>query len=128
MKLAAYWVGLAIAILGSQWVYQPTLELALISSLLLFLLSLIVGWSATKLGPGFWGFIKTLVVATVAGVMHNQAMDIFYVGFAAPAGARLEFYFEVVTAAVFLASTASLLRLLTIGPEIEKQSGRDQSE
>ena len=125
MKLVAYWVGLTLAILAAQWLYQPSLELAGIASAVMIPLAALVGWSATRFGSGVMGVVKTLVVSGVAGFMFTQAMDIAYSALAAPAGGRLDALFETATAAILLTATSSLLRVISPGPEVEKKSSGD---
>jgi phosphotransferase system glucose/maltose/N-acetylglucosamine-specific IIC component len=126
MKLAFYWLGLVVVVFGSQWIYQPSLTLTIVGSVLLILLSVVVGWSATKIGGGLSGVLKTLAVAVVAGVMNTQALDVAYASLSAPAGGRFEFVAEVASAAVLLAVAATLLRFLSSGPEEEKEPSSNQ--
>ena len=126
MKLAFYWLGLAVVVFGSQWIYQPSLTLTIVGSVLLILLSVVVGWSATKIGGGVAGVLKTLAVAVVAGIMNTQALDVAYTSLSAPAGGRFEFIPEVASAAVLLAVAATLLRLLSSRPEEKEEPSSNQ--
>ena len=128
MKLGVYWLLVVAALSGISYLYQPTTELAVISAILLLLLSVIVSWSAHKLANGSKALFKTLVVAVVAGFMYSQAMDIAYSGFFAPAGLRLDLLPEALAAALLLTIFGSLSRLAFLRPKQKKQSDSENSE
>ena len=122
MKLALYWLAVVASFAAASYFYQPSIELAVVSTLLLLLLGIVVTWSAHKLAFGNKAFLKTLLVALVAGFMYSQAMDIAYSGFAAPAGLRLDLFFEVAAVAALLALAGTLSRLLFLRPKQNEES------
>jgi hypothetical protein len=52
MKLALYWLAVVASFAAASYFYQPSIELAVVSTLLLLLLGLVVTWSAHKLAFG----------------------------------------------------------------------------
>ena len=122
MKLALYWIAVAAAFSAASYFYQPSIELSVVSTLLLVLLGGVVTWSAHKLAFGNKAFLKTLLVALVAGFMYSQAMDIAYSGFAAPAGLRLALLFEAAAVAALLVLVGTLSRLLFLRPQKNEEA------
>jgi heme/copper-type cytochrome/quinol oxidase subunit 3 len=122
MKFALYWLIVAAGLSVASYFYQPSIELAVASTLLLLLLSAVVTWSAHKLTSGNKAFLKTLLVAVVAGFMYSQAMDIAYSGFAAPAGLRLDLPFETAAVALLLALIGTLSRLFFLRPQKNEEA------
>jgi len=122
MKLALYWIVVAAAFSAASYFYQPSIELSVVSTVLLLLLGGVVTWSAHKLASGNKAFLKTLVVALVAGFMYSQAMDIGYSGFAAPAGLRLDLPFEAAAVAVLLVLAGTFSRLLFLRPQKNEEA------
>lgn len=117
----------AVVVFAAQWWYQPSVETSVIAALVALLLLGVVTWSATRFGPGFAGFIKTLLVGIVSGLMFSQAMDVTYSILSAPAGGRLGFPFELLVIGAALALLAKLLAL-AIGSKVEEKAGRNQTE
>jgi len=115
----------AAVVLGAQWYYQPSVETSVVAALVSLLLLAVVTWSAKRLGSGFSGFAKTLLVGVVSGLMFSQAMDVAYSTLAAPAGGRLGFPYEMLAVGVALALLAKLLAL-AIGAKVEEQASSDQ--
>lgn len=124
MKQVLYWLIVAAALSSASYLYQPTTELAIVSTALLLLLSGVVTWSAHKLAVGTKPLLKTLVVGIVAGFMYSQAMDIAYSGFFAPAGLRLDLLPEALAAALIFVAVGTISRLLFLRPKKEKQTDR----
>lgn len=122
MKFALYWLIVAAGLSVASYFYQPSIELAVASTLLLLLLSAVVTWSAHKLASGSKALLKTLLVAVVAGFMYSQAMDIAYSGFAAPAGLRLDLPFETAAVALLLALIGTLSRLFFLRPQKNEEA------
>jgi hypothetical protein len=122
MMRVLYWLLAAGVISGVSYLYQPTTELAVVSGLLLALLSGVVTWSAHKLASGSKAILKTLVVSVVAGFMYSQAMDIAYSGFAAPAGLRLAMLPEALAAALLLALIGSISSVVFLRPKKKEES------
>jgi hypothetical protein len=122
MKLVLYWIAVAAAFSTASYFYQPSIELSVVSTLLLLLLGGVVTWSAHKLAFGNKAFLKTLLVALVAGFMYSQAMDIAYSGFAAPAGLRLDLPFEAAAVAVLLVLAGTFSRLLFLRPQKNEEA------
>jgi len=117
----------AVVVFAAQWWYQPNVETSITASLVTLLLLGVVTWSARRFGAGVSGFIKTLLVGVVSGLMFSQAMDVSYAILAAPAGGRLGFPAELLVVGLLLAALAKLLAL-AIGSKVEKQASSDQSE
>ena len=128
MKLALYWIAVSAALAAASYFYQPSVELAVVSTLLLLLLGAVVTWSAHKLAFGTRALPKTLLVALVAGFMYSQAMDIAYSGFAAPAGLRMDLLFETATVAALVALIGTLSRLFFLGPQKHQETEGQQAE
>jgi len=128
MKIALYWIAVSAALSAASYFYQPSTELAVVSTLLLMLLGAVVTWSAHKLASGNKALPKTLLVALVAGFMYSQAMDIAYSGFAAPAGLRLDLLFETSAVALVLAVVGTLSRLFFLRPQKNEESDGQESE
>ena len=128
MKLALYWSVLIAGFAAISYFYQPSIELAIISTLLLTLLGGVVAWSAHRLAFGGKVLLKTLIVALVAGFMYSQAMDIAYSITSAPAGLRLEPPIEFTAVAAILVAIGTLSRLLFLRPKQNKKTYREQSE
>ena len=122
MKLVLYWIAVTAAFSAASYFYQPSIELSVVSTVLLLLLGGVVTWSAHKLASGNKAFLKTLVVALVAGFMYSQAMDIAYSGFAAPAGLRLDLLFEAAAVAVLLVLAGTFSRLLFLRPQKNEEA------
>lgn len=128
MKLVLYWLAVSAGFSAASYFYQPSIELAVVSTLLLMLLGAVVTWSAHKLAFGNKAFFKTLLVAAAAGFMYSQAMDIAYSGFAAPAGLRLDLLFETIAVAVLLALVGTLSRLLFLRPQKYEETDGQESQ
>ena len=111
-------------IIGAHWYYQPSVDTSVVAALVSLLLLAVVTWSAKRLGSGFAGFAKTLLVGVVSGLMFSQAMDVAYSILAAPAGGRLGFPYEMLVVGVTLAVLAKLLAF-AIGAKVEKQTNGD---
>ncbi|MEY4408971.1 MAG: hypothetical protein RLZZ138_222 [Actinomycetota bacterium] len=124
MRLAATALLSAVLVFAAQWYYQPSVETSVVATLVSLLLLGVITWSATRLGYGFSGFAKVLVVGIVSGLMFSQAMDVSYSILAAPAGGRLGFPFEMLVVGFALALLAKLLAH-SIRAKVEKQPDRD---
>lgn len=121
MTRVLYWLVVVAGLSLLSYFYQPSIELLVVSALLLSLLAGVVTWSAHKLAFGSKVLLKTLVVSLAAGFMYSQAMDIAYTGFAAPAGLRWELLLEASAAAFLLAAIATSSRLLFLRPQEKEQ-------
>jgi hypothetical protein len=128
MKFALYWIAVTAALSSASYLYHPSIELAVISTLLLLLLGVLVTWSAHKLAFGTKAVPKTFLVASVAGFMYSQAMDIAYSGFAAPAGLRLDLLFETAAVALLLAVIGTSSRLFFLRSQKYEETQSQQSE
>lgn len=126
MRLALA-IALALGLIGaSQWYYQPGVETSIAGALVMFVLLVVVSWSATRFGTSLKGIFKTLVVGLVSGLMFSQAMDIAYGLLAAPAGGRFGFPWELIAVGVMLASLAQLLAF-ALRSKVEKQTDSNDS-
>jgi hypothetical protein len=126
MRLALA-IALALGLIGaSQWYYQPGVETSIAGALVMFVLLVVVSWSATRFGTSLKGIFKTLVVGLVSGLMFSQAMDITYELLAAPAGGRFGFPWELIAVGVMLALLAQLLAF-ALRSKVEKQTDSNES-
>ena len=128
MTRVLYWLVVVAGLSLLSYFYQPSIELLVVSALLLSLLAGVVTWSAHKLAFGSKVLLKTLVVSLAAGFMYSQAMDIAYSGFFAPAGLRLDLLPEALATALLLTIFGSLSRLSILRPKQNKQSDSENSE
>lgn len=122
MRFVLYWLGFSGLALAISWIYQPTLNLVIVSTVVLIGLAGVVAWSALRLSHGQKAFLKVMLVAVVAGFMHTQAMDIAYSASFAPAGGRLPVLVETLMLGVLLTATSVLFARLSLGSQKDKQS------
>lgn len=110
MRTAIFWVAQAILIAVSQYLYHPSLTLALVGFLLMLGLVLLATWSAQRSSGGARGILIGLIVAGVSGFMFSQAMDVAYSLLSAPEGLRFTVVFESLFAGAWILISSLVAR------------------
>lgn len=96
LKPILVWILGTGAFIGLQLSYQVNEFSAWVAANLLAVFSVLLGWSAHRLGvQTLAGVLKLVLVCLVAGLMLAQAMDIVYQASSLPAGGRLALGLEV---------------------------------
>lgn len=96
LRLIAVWLLGAVVFVALQLAYQVNELTAWLAASLLTLFSILLSWSAKRLGTNtLSGVVKLLLVCLVSGLMLAQAMDILYQAAALPAGGRFALGLEV---------------------------------
>jgi len=121
MKFAFFWLGFIALASALSWIYQPTLNLVVISASVLIALAGVVAWSAVRMRHGQNVFFKVLLVSLVAGFMHTQAMDIAYSVTFAPAGGRFPVLLETLILGLLLALNSVLFARLILRPQEDEK-------
>ena len=122
MKFAIFWVVQIVLISLLQYLYHPSITLALIGVPLLLGLVALASWSARRNAAGARGLLIGLIVAGVAGFMFSQAMDVAYALLSAPEGLRFTVVFESLFAGLWIAISSLVARAWLPRPEVEEQS------
>jgi hypothetical protein len=122
VKFAIFWVVQLVLISLLQYLYHPSITLALIGAALLLGLVALASWSARRSAAGARGLVIGLIVAGVSGFMFSQAMDVAYALLSAPEGLRFTVVFESLFAGLWIAITALVARAWLPRPEVEEQS------
>ena len=122
MKFAIFWVVQIVLISLLQYLYHPSMTLALIGAPLLLGLVALASWSARRNAAGARGLLIGLIVAGVAGFMFSQAMDVAYALLSAPEGLRFTVVFESLFAGLWIAISSLVARAWLPGPEVKEQS------
>ncbi len=110
MKFAIFWATQLVLVSLLQYLYHPSITLAVIASPLLIGLVVLASWSARRNAGGLRGVIIGMVVAAVSGFMFSQAMDVAYSLLSAPEGLRFSVLFESLFAAIWIAISALVAR------------------
>ena len=122
MKYAIFWTVQLVLVSLLQYLYHPSITLAVIASpLLLGLLALAV-WSARRNAAGLRGVIIGVIVAAVSGFMFSQAMDIAYSILSAPEGLRFNVLFETLFAGLWIAISSLVARAWLPRSEVKKEA------
>lgn len=122
MKYAIFWTVQLVLVSLLQYLYHPSITLAVIASpLLLGLLALAV-WSARRNAAGLRGVIIGVIVAAVSGFMFSQAMDIAYSILSAPEGLRFSVLFETLFAGLWIAISSLVARAWLPRSEVKKEA------
>ena len=95
---------------GLQYLYHPSLSLAVIGLALMLGLVLLSTWSARRSTKGARGIVIGLIVAGVSGFMFSQAMDVAYSLLSAPEGLRFTVIFESLFAALWIGASSLVAR------------------
>ncbi len=122
MKFTIFWAIQLVLISLFQYLYHPSITLALIGAPLLLGLVALASWSARRNAAGARGLLIGLIVAGVAGFMFSQAMDVAYALLSAPEGLRFTVVFESLFAGLWIAISSLVARAWLPRPEVEEQS------
>ena len=122
MKFAIFWVVQIVLISLLQYLYHPSITLALVGVPLLLGLVALASWSARRNASGARGLFIGLIVAGVSGFMFSQAMDVAYALLSAPEGLRFTVVFESLFAGLWIAISSLVARAWLPRPEVEEQS------
>jgi hypothetical protein len=122
VKFAIFWVVQLVLISLLQYLYHPSITLALIGAPLLLGLVALASWSARRNAEGARGLVIGLIVAGVSGFMFSQAMDVAYALLSAPEGLRFTVVFESLFAGLWIAISSLVARAWLPRPEVKEQS------
>ncbi len=122
MKFAIFWAIQLVFVSLLQYLYHPSITLALIGVPLLLGLVALASWSARRNAAGARGLVIGLIVAGVSGFMFSQAMDVAYALLSAPEGLRFTVLFESLFAGLWIAISSLVARAWLPRPEVKEQS------
>jgi Flp pilus assembly protein TadB len=122
MKLAVFWAIQLVLIAITQYLYHPSVLLAVIATPILLGLVALASWSVRRNAAGLRGVIIGVVVAAVSGFMFSQAMDVAYSLLSAPEGLRFSVIFESLFAGLWIAISSLVARAWLPRSEVKKQS------
>jgi Flp pilus assembly protein TadB len=122
MKLAIFWAIQLVLIAITQYLYHPSILLAVIATPILLGLVALASWSVRRNAAGLRGVILGVVVAAVSGFMFSQAMDVAYSLLSAPEGLRFSVIFESLFAGLWIAISSLVARAWLPRSEVKKQS------
>jgi hypothetical protein len=122
VKFAIFWAVQLVLISLLQYLYHPSITLALIGAPLLLGLVALASWSARRNAAGARGLVIGLIVAGVSGFMFSQAMDVAYALLSAPEGLRFTVVFESLFAGLWIAISSLVARAWLPRPEVKEQS------
>ncbi len=122
MKFTIFWAIQLVLISLFQYLYHPSITLALIGAPLLLGLVALASWSARRNAAGARGLLIGLIVAGVAGFMFSQAMDVAYALLSAPEGLRFTVVFESLFAGLWIAISSLVARAWLPRSEVKQQS------
>ncbi len=122
MKFTIFWAIQLVFVSLLQYLYHPSITLALIGVPLLLGLVALASWSARRNGSGARGLVIGLIVAGVSGFMFSQAMDVAYALLSAPEGLRFTVLFESLFAGLWIAISSLVARTWLPRPEVKEQS------
>ncbi len=122
MKFAIFWATQLVIVSLLQYLYHPSITLAVIATPLLIGLVVLASWSARRNAGGLRGVLIGVVVAAVSGFMFSQAMDVAYSLLSAPERLRFSVLFESLFAALWIAASSLVARAWLPRSEVKKQS------
>ncbi len=122
MKFTIFWAIQLVIVSLLQYLYHPSITLALIGVPLLMGLVALASWSARRNGSGARGLVIGLIVAAVSGFMFSQAMDVAYALLSAPEGLRFTVLFESLFAGLWIAISSLVARAWLPRSEVKQQS------
>lgn len=122
MKLSIFWTIQLVIVSLLQYLYHPSITLALIGVPLLLGLVALASWSARRNAAGARGLVIGLIVAAVSGFMFSQAMDVAYALLSAPEGLRFTVVFESLFAGLWIAISSLVARAWLPRSEVKQQS------
>ncbi len=119
-RAAAYWLIVLVLTGGLQYLYNPSVAVMVAAALMMLALTILLSWSALRVGNGMRGGILLTVLSIVAGLMFNQGLDVVYSLLAAPEGLRFVMLIEVSAASLAFLVFGLLARVLLARPKVEK--------
>lgn len=122
MKFAIFWAVQLVLVSIAQYLYHPSITLALIGAPLLLGLVALASWSVRRNAAGARGVIIGLIVAGVSGFMFSQAMDVAYALLSAPEGLRFTVLFESLFAGLWIAVSSLVARAWLPRSEVKEQA------
>ena len=122
MKFTIFWAIQLVIVSLLQYLYHPSITLALIGVPLLLGLVALASWSARRNAAGARGLVIGLIVAAVSGFMFSQAMDVAYALLSAPEGLRFTVVFESLFAGLWIAISSLVARAWLPRSEVKQQS------
>ena len=122
MKFTIFWAIQLVFVSLLQYLYHPSITLALIGVPLLLGLVALASWSARRNAAGARGLVIGLIVAAVSGFMFSQAMDVAYALLSAPEGLRFTVLFESLFAGLWIAISSLVARAWLPRSEVKQQS------
>jgi hypothetical protein len=122
MKLAIFWAVQLVLVSLLQYLYHPSIALAVIGTPILLGLVALASWSVRRNAAGLRGVILGVVVAAVSGFMFSQAMDVAYSLLSAPEGLRFSVLFESLFAGLWIGISSLVARAWLPRSEVKKQS------
>jgi multisubunit Na+/H+ antiporter MnhE subunit len=122
VKFTIFWAIQLVIVSLLQYLYHPSITLALIGVPLLLGLVALASWSARRNAAGARGLVIGLIVAAVSGFMFSQAMDVAYALLSAPEGLRFTVLFESLFAGLWIAISSLVARAWLPRSEVKQQS------
>jgi hypothetical protein len=122
VKFTIFWAIQLVFVSLLQYLYHPSITLALIGVPLLLGLVALASWSARRNAAGARGLVIGLIVAAVSGFMFSQAMDVAYALLSAPEGLRFTVLFESLFAGLWIAISSLVARAWLPRSEVKQQS------
>jgi len=120
VKFTLFWAIQLVIVSLLQYLYHPSITLALIGVPLLMGLVALASWSARRNASGARGLVIGLIVAAVSGFMFSQAMDVAYALLSAPEGLRFTLLFESLFAGLWIAISSLVARAWLPRPEVKE--------
>jgi hypothetical protein len=120
LRAAIFWIAQAVLVAVLQYLYHPSLVLAVIGLGLMLGLLLLSTWSARRSARGARGIVIGLIVAGVSGFMFSQAMDVAYALLSAPEGLRFTVIFESLFAALWIEVSSLVARAWLPRAQVQK--------
>jgi hypothetical protein len=120
LRSILYWLIVLITTGALQYLYNPSIPVMVAAAVMMLVLTILLSWSALRVGAGMRGGILLTVLSIVAGLMFNQGLDVVYSLLAAPEGLRFVMLFEVSAASLAFLVFGLLARVLLARPKVEK--------
>lgn len=115
-----FWIVVVLVTISLQYFYNPSIPVMLIGGFEMLVLSVLLSWSANRVGGGMRGGILLTVLSLVAGLMFNQGLDVAYSLLAAPEGLRFNMAIEIALSTLVFLLFGLLARVLLSRPQVEK--------
>jgi hypothetical protein len=111
----------------SQYLYHPSVLLAVIGLVLMLGLVVLATWSSRRSARGARGITIGLIVAAVSGFMFTQALDVAYSLLSAPEGLRFSVLFESLFAGLWIALSSLVASSWLPRPEVKEKTSGSQA-